>query len=146
VAIQKLEFYEGAAIHRLIRASDGLSIRYDSPFFVVNEEMKVLLKYSTAVRSPWAFTFTPEEQAELHKWGRSGPLIVGMVCGGDAIAAITYGSYARIAQSRSTSLRIACTRLHGEHFKVKGPDGITDQKVAPADWTQWVTQFRRKAA
>lgn len=69
MAIKKQEFYEGAALHLLVRSGRVTSIRYDSPLFLVNNQVLVLLKYSTKGRSPWGFTFTTDEQALLRKNG-----------------------------------------------------------------------------
>jgi hypothetical protein len=56
MGIKKQEFYEGAALHILAQAGTIRSITYAAPFFTLNEELLVLLKYSTKGRSPWAFT------------------------------------------------------------------------------------------
>lgn len=65
MAIKKQEFYEGAALHLLACTGQIASIRYDAPFFFLNERLSVLLKYSTKTRSPWGFTFTLAEQMGL---------------------------------------------------------------------------------
>jgi len=65
MAIKKQEFYEGAALHLLARNGGIAGIRYESPFFVLNDDPWVLLKYSTRGRSPWGFTFMPDEQVLL---------------------------------------------------------------------------------
>jgi site-specific DNA-cytosine methylase len=57
VPIRKQEFYEGAALHLAARTGRVRSLRYEQPFFRFNETLAVMLKYSTGVRSPWAFTF-----------------------------------------------------------------------------------------
>jgi len=65
MAIKKQEFYEGAALHLLARTGGIMSIRYDAPFFLLNDQLLVILKYSTRGRSPWGFTFTRDEQVLL---------------------------------------------------------------------------------
>ena len=65
MAIKKREYYEGAALYRVICANQVDSIRYEPPFFVMNDLLSVLLKYSTKNRSPWGFTFSIEEQVLL---------------------------------------------------------------------------------
>ena len=49
MAIQKQEFYEGAALHLVARSGHVTSVRYDPPFFFLNDRMRVLLKYSTKI-------------------------------------------------------------------------------------------------
>lgn len=135
MAIQKQEFYEGAALHQLARGSGIAGIRYEAPFFVVND-LPLFLKYSTKGRSPWAFTFTPEEQSVLQKRASKSEsgLVIGLICGADGIAAIAYGAYETIAVPRKSSVHVSCCRRHGQHYAVAGPDGELDRKIAPSLW------------
>ena len=134
MAIQKQEFYEGAALHQLARGSGIACIRYDHPFFVVNDHFTLCLKYSTKGRSPWAFTFTPWEQALLEERASQAGLVIGLICGDDGIAGITYDAYRGIASPRKASVRVSCYRRHGQHYSVAGPDGELDRKISPSMW------------
>ena len=137
MAIKKQEFYEGAALHRLARTGAIPGIRYYAPFFVVSGELFVLLKYSTRTRSPWGFTFTPDEQEQLHvRAFEHQPVVIAMICGNDGIAAIRYDAYQTIAFPKTTALRITCARLYGKYYRVTGPDGRLDRKIAPSEWHQ----------
>jgi len=136
MAIQKQEFYEGAAIHQLLRVLCDVRVSFSSPYFVVNGKTRLHLKHSTAVRSPWGFTFTPAEQALLIRDAACGsPIIIGLVCGSDGIVGLTMQNYLAIASQRGTALRIACSRSHRTHFTVSGPDGALPGKMAPSNWT-----------
>lgn len=134
MAIKKQEFYEGAALHMLARSGRITSIRYEPPLFVVNDQLLVLLKYSTRSRSPWGFTFLPEEQVLLQNRASESKIVIGLICGADGVAAFTYASYRSVAAPRKTAVHIACYRQHGEHYEVNGPDGRLDGKVAPSNW------------
>lgn len=134
MAIQKQEFYEGAALHQLIRGAGEVLIRYVSPLFILNDRLQIHLKYSTIVRSPWGFTFNPDEQQLLLKRAAELPLAIGLVCGADGIVVLSFEQYAEIACPRATAVRIGCSRKHREHFVVSGPDGIVPGKIAPSDW------------
>ena len=136
MAIKKQEFYEGAALHVLARSGGITSIRYDAPFFLLNERLLVLFKYSTRSRSPWGFTFTSDEQALLRTRAGRSNIVIGLICGSDGVAAFSYDSYRTIAHSRQSAVHIACYRQHGKHYDVKGPDGPLDEKVAPSLWRQ----------
>ncbi len=132
--IKKQEFYEGAALHQLARAGAIAGIRYEPPFFVLNERLLVRLKHSTKGRSPWAFTFTRDEQSQLHESASVFSIVIGLVCGDDGVVALKYDAFGKIAAFRETAIHIACYRQHGEHYEVTGPDGTHDGKVAPSNW------------
>jgi len=132
--IKKQEFYEGAALHVLARTGGITSIRYDAPFFLLNNQLLVYLKYSTRGRSPWGFTFMPEEQVLMHDRASESKVVIGLICGGDGVAAVTFDDYRSVAAPRESAIHIACYRQHGEHYEVNGPDGKLDRKVAPSNW------------
>lgn len=134
MAIKKQEFYEGAALHLLARNGSIKSIRYEAPLFVVNDQVLVLLKYSTKGRSPWGFTFTTDEQALLETKAPERKIVIGLVCGADGVASITYDAYKSVVTPRNSAVHIACYRQHGEHYEVNGPDGTLNWKVAPSNW------------
>ena len=134
MAITKQEFYEGAALHRLARNGGITSIQYKPPLFVLNNRLLVLLKYSTKTRSPWGFTFTPDEQVLLQNRAAESKIVIGLICGADGVVAFTYEAYQSVAAPRKSAVHIACYRQHGEHYEVNGPDGRLDGKVAPSNW------------
>jgi hypothetical protein len=134
MAIRKQEFYEGAALHLIARTGQISSIRYDAPFFLLNNRLSVLLKYSTKGRSPWGFTFTADEQISLETRASEFKTAIALICGADGVAAIGYDAYASVASRRRGAVHIACYRRHGEHYEVNGPDGTLRNKVAPANW------------
>lgn len=134
--IRKQEFYEGAALHLLARAGLVMGIRYEAPLFVINNELLVHLKYSTKNRSPWGFTFTTDEQLLLRNRAIGARLVIGLICGADGVATLTYDSYRSVAAPRKAAVHISCYRKHGEHYEVNGPDGCLVGKVAPASWQQ----------
>jgi hypothetical protein len=134
MTIQKQQFYEGAALH-ILACNGGLNrLRYDRPFFRLNDELMVYFKYSTKNRSPWGFTFASAEQRLLHtKMPRLG-IVIALVCGSDGVAALDGDQYQAIATERPTAIHLSCCRLHGEHYDISGPDGTLARKVAPSKW------------
>ena len=134
MGIKKQEFYEGAALHLLARAGGVVSIRYAAPFFVLNDQLFIYLKYSTRGRSPWGFTFMPDEQELLQAKFPDSKIVIGLICGADGVAALSYDAYLSVAEHRKTAVHIACYRQHGEHYEVNGPDGRLHEKVAPSNW------------
>ena len=134
MAIKKQEFYEGAALHILARSGLVTSISYEPPFFTINGDLLVLLKYTTKNRSPWGFTFTPAEQKLLKERAEELRTFVGLVCGSDGVAALIYSDFTTIAAPRNSSIHISCYRDHNQHYEINGPDGTFDRKIAPSSW------------
>ncbi len=134
MGIKKQEFYEGAALHLLARAGGITSIRYDAPFFLLNDHLLVLLKHCTKGRSPWGFTFTGDEQGILQERASRLRVVIGLVCGADGVAAVPYDAYLSVATPRESAVHIACYRQFNEHYEVNGPDGTMAGKVAPSNW------------
>lgn len=145
MAIKKQEFYEGAALHQVIRASGAVQIQYHPPFFVLDSAVAVYLKYSTKNRGPWGFTFTPDEQQRISLGGPTSVTILGLVCGSDGVAALSQAQFLSISRIRSTALNLSCARRYGEHYEVSGPDGVLKGKVAPSRWTRLIKEALREA-
>lgn len=134
MTIRKQEFYEGAALHQLVRTGRISRLTYEPPLFTVNNEILVCLKYSTGGRSPWGFTFTVDERRLLRTRAKKARLVIGLICGADGVAAISYEDYRAIAGRKRSATHIACYRKHGKHYGVFGPDGELNRKVAPSHW------------
>jgi hypothetical protein len=134
MAIKKQEFYEGAALHLLTRSGQVTSLQYEPPFFLLNDRLSVLLKYSTRGRSPWGFTFTVDEQELLQTRASANKIALGLICGADGVASFSYESYLTIAIPKQAAVHIACYRQHGEHYEISGPDGTLNRKIAPSGW------------
>jgi hypothetical protein len=134
MAIKKQEFYEGAALFLIARTGKVSGLKYQPPFFLINDRLWVLLKYSTKSRSPWGFTFTADEQEVLQLRAGNFKTAIGLICGSDGVATLPYESYLKVATPRKAAIRIACFRNHGEYYEVSGPDGSLDKKVSPSGW------------
>ena len=81
--IRKQEFYEGAALHLLARSEQIVGVLVESPFFLLNGRLLVLLKYSTKGRSPWGFSFALNEQTRLQEGAAKYQTKIGVICGAD---------------------------------------------------------------
>ena|SRR5450432_527192 len=140
MVIKKQEFYEGAALHLIARTGLVARISYDAPFFLLNDRLSVLLKYSTKGRSPWSFTFSTDEQTFLNARASKSETAIALICGADGVAAFGYESFLKVATHRQDAIHIACYRRHGEHYEVNGTDGTFARKVAPSNWLRILEQ------
>lgn len=134
MTIRKQEFYEGAALYLLARTGRVKSVQYHPPFILINEQLLLFIKYSTKGRSPWGFTFMPDEQQLLQEQSASQEIMIGLVCGADGVAALPYDGFRSIAFTKTSALHIACYRDHGQHYEINGPDGKLKRKVPPSGW------------
>src|SRR5260370_37110457 len=112
MGISKQEFYEGAAIHQLARRGGITSLRYEAPFFTISDRLLVLLKYSTRTRSPWGFTFMPEEQRLLEAKAATAAAVIGLICGADGGAALPYTAYVEIAPRPAGAIQLSSYWFH----------------------------------
>src|SRR5262245_49032241 len=115
--LKKQEFYEGAALHLLVRSGRIERLTYSQPFFHLNEDCAVLLKYSTKGRSPWAFTFMPDEQAALVQMAAKKRTVVALVCGSDGVASFSFEELQTISNPLRVAFHVACYRQHGQHYE-----------------------------
>ena len=134
MAIKKQEFYEGAAVHLLVRSQRVTTLRYEAPLFVVNDRFLVYFKYSTRGRSPWGFSFTPDEQLLLERRAAQEKVVIGLICGSDGVAGLTYDQFCAVAPRTTSSVHVSCYRAHGGHYEVNGPAGTLKRKVPPSQW------------
>jgi hypothetical protein len=132
MAIKKQEFYEGAALHALLSRGGTLRIKYEAPFFHVNECFLILLKYSARKRSPWGFTFSKSEMQAMS--AVTSRLEIGLICGADGVAALAFDNFSVIAGVSGATAHIACYRGYDQHYLIKGPEGAVDKKIPPSRW------------
>ncbi len=134
MTILKQQFYEGAALHALIRAGKISSIEYQEPFFIFNGSISVSFKYSTAPKSPWGFTFTQREQAVISAKAVKSQIYIGLICGSDGIVALDYSSFKIVVPMQLFPVRVSCYRNHGEKYEVRGSEKSLPRKVSPSAW------------
>ncbi len=136
MAIRKLEYYEGAALFRLIRSLGEVRIRSDDGAMVIEEQIRVYFKYSTRTRTPWSFTFSGAERHAFAVHSAKMPVLIGLVCGSDGIAALEYSDLLEIAGDGELRAGISCSRRYDEHYTISGPVRELGRKIAPSAWNK----------
>jgi hypothetical protein len=139
MGIKQQEFYEGAALHLLARTQEISGIFFDSPFFILNGRLLVLLKYSTKNGSRWDFSFSVNEQERLHQKAAKFEAKIGLICGSDGVASFDYDEYLTIASTRPTPIYIACSRNQSGFYVIGGPDGMLGRAIVPSQWQKVLT-------
>ena len=136
--LEKLEYYHGAAIIRLLEDERCGDIkRHKLLGYVVNLHTFILLKYSTKGRSPWGFTFDQEDVDRASRVAADYQrVILGLICGGDGICAINWEEGRRLLADQPG--RIAVGRKHNHSYSVWGTAGELKWKVPVNRWPSLV--------
>lgn len=131
--IEKLEFYHGAALVRVVEDPRCTGIARHPYGYRVNESRLVVIKYSTKAHSPWGFTFTAEDVSRLKAAAAEfGECLVALVCGGDGICALSWTDTAPLLGGSPG--RIGAKRGFAGCYALSGPAGELKGKVAMNRW------------
>ena len=131
--IEKLEFYHGAALVRVIEDPRCKSIVKHACGYRVNNDRILAIKYSTKARSPWGFAFSGEDISRFEEASTEfGECAIALVCGGDGICAFSWSICASLLGGSSG--RIAAKRGFAGCYAVCGPAGELKGKVAMNRW------------
>ncbi|MDD4762007.1 MAG: hypothetical protein PHZ25_03235 [Candidatus Pacebacteria bacterium] len=131
--LDKLEFYHGAALVRLMEHPQCRSVRKCGLGYVVNDEVYVLVKYTTKHRSPWRFSFDHDDlsglKSDAQTWKTA---VVALVCGGDGVCALTMGQCDRLLGGGMGW--ISAKRGFNESYAVAGSADELEHKVPVMFW------------
>src|SRR5712664_3047506 len=131
--IEKLEFYHGAALVRLIEDARCAAITKHECGYLVNHSRIIMIKYSTKGHSPWGFTFSPDDIARIGKAEEeSHGAVVALVCGGDGVCVLFWTDIEKLLASSPG--RIAAKRGFAGCYAISGPEGKMKGRVAMNRW------------
>jgi hypothetical protein len=131
--IEKLEFYHGAALVRVIEDPRCRAIAKHACGYQVNSNRILAIKYSTKAQSPWGFTFSDDDILRFSVANEEcGDCSIALVCGGDGVCAISWETAAELLGMSPG--RIAAKRAFAGCYAVSGPAGPLKGKVAMNRW------------
>ena len=131
--IDKQEYYHGAAIVRLLDDSRFVTVKKHKLGYIVNDEVVVLVKYSTKNRTPWRFTCTLDEMVGIETLlQRKVKVVIALTCGGDGICAINASELLNVMGDNPGW--IAVKRNFNEQYGVSGQYGLLERKIAFQRW------------
>ena len=131
--IDRQEYYHGAALIRLVDDKRFKTISKHSLGYVVNDEVLILLKYSTKSRTPWRFTFTLDEMIFVETTiKQKDKIVIVLICGGDGICPIHAKELYGILGDNPGWISIG--RKFNEQYGVAGPNGQLLRKVPFQRW------------
>jgi len=111
--IQEQDLFHGAALtqiveHSSFKALNRASTKYGH--YLVNIDRHVFVKYSKSTRSPWRFTFQPNDLQSIQAEVSAGHLVfLCLVCGKTTVCALTeaeFSSLIDINASRTQWVRV----------------------------------------
>ncbi len=131
--IEKLEFYHGAALVRLIEDPRCVTIGKYPYGYCVNQDRIIAIKYSTKARSPWGFTVSEDDIGRFTVAVEEfGNCVVAFVCGGDGVCALPWPAVVQLLGQASGWVSVK--RGFAGCYAVSGPAGALKRKVAMNRW------------
>lgn len=131
--IDKIDYYHGAAIVRLIEDSRCRTIGKCDYGYLINDEILVYLKYSTKGHSPWHFTITADDMNRLARAVEAlKRCVVGFVCGGDGVCAARWLSVSQLIAAPPAW--ITARRAFNGSYGLSGSRGALKHKIALNQW------------
>jgi hypothetical protein len=136
--LDEYEFYQGAVLRQLIVESEiTLAIR---PFlregriaaFVLNGLAGIYVKHSSKRMSPWRFSFTIEQAADLLDLeGKYPDSFVVLVCETDGLVTISVADLHRIVDFQETdNAWLSVARPPRAQYALAGNKGDLERKIA----------------
>lgn len=132
------QFYHGALLHELI-VTAGCEVRISLRDFhgrpdayVINGEVGILIKHSTARLTPWLFTFAKEHVGELRVLGAETRVcFVVFVCGEDGFVCVRDSDLIKILTPTNTDVvSVRVDRRPRKMYRVSSSGNSLDGKVA----------------
>jgi hypothetical protein len=129
-------FQEGLYIKRIIDDKSG--------FYLLNNTLPVLFKYSTKRTNPWSFSIRKDvldiylSLVEFYK-----ECLIILICGIDGVISLNYSEVCNIINIdiQSEQKRISAKRKLGEMYYISGSDGKIRNKVSQKSVTDNLQRY-----
>lgn len=147
--IKDEELLHGAALVRLIESADATktAIDFDKDLHLslyrvsrAGHRVGVLLKISTARKSPWGFTFTPSELEAVERYRERyprDPFYFVLVCNRDGICCAPLDVVEALLDEGETLewKRVGVRRPRGGSYWLSGPGRVQHERSIPmSNW------------
>ena len=138
--LDEYEFYQGAVLRQLVVGNDiSLSLSF-RPFlregriaaFVMNGRVGLYIKHSSKTMSPWRFSFSIEQAADLLDLEAKYPdLFVVFVCETDGLVSLPLSALHEIVDFHQTeNAWVSVSRPPRNQYAIAGNKDELDRKVA----------------
>jgi hypothetical protein len=129
--------FHGAAIATIIdEIESGIKIRKifanSVGFYILNDQLPILVKYTTKRNSPWSFTFNNGHLSLYYELcSKYGECIVILVCGSDGFVSIGKTEVDQIIRlDNENQKQISVIRKLKHMYAVSGTDGNINQRIS----------------
>lgn len=147
--IKEFQFYHGAALARLIHATQPVSVELyptkSNSSYIVNGRIGVFIKYSSKRMSPWRFSFHKDHQDEiLEMRNKLDDVFLVLVCEDDGIATLSFEELKNVLNEIHEETEwISVSRKPKEKYTIKGSDGKLKFKIGDNEYPKKVLEARR---
>jgi hypothetical protein len=136
--IPEYQFFHGAFLHEIIvtAGSDVIislkDIHGRRNAFAINDKIGVLIKHSSARLTPWSFTFTKENLAELLALrAETNVCFVALVCDDDGFVCIRDSDLIEILSPKhADAVAVRVDRRPRKMYRVSSSGNSLDRKLA----------------
>jgi hypothetical protein len=140
--LSKISFFHGSALIQILNHACYKSVikyREIGGSYLINNSIKIYIKYSQEKLPPWRFTFSKEhilETISMHNEG--GNLYIVLVCNEDGICCLNWKEFETIisVENRVFPKWIAATRRKNEKYTIWGRDGKLKHKIGNSDFPE----------
>lgn len=135
--IKEFQFYHGVVLARLLHdakhvGSISLYPSSSNASYVINGNIGIYVKHSTARMSPWTFSFEKKHQDEiLEMKNKLGKVFVTFVCRDDGIACLNFNELKQVLDHIHEDMPewVRIQRRPREKYKIAGSDGVLKFKI-----------------
>ncbi|MGE3424959.1 MAG: hypothetical protein AB7N24_23165 [Dehalococcoidia bacterium] len=146
--IREIEAFHGYALARLVRSFPGsVEIgRYPAAggsAYAINNQVGLLVKYSSKRLPPWIFTFTPDHLKDLAVLDAAmKQVVIALVCHKDGIVGLSLDEVTFLIGSEvERQVAISTKRRRRELYRVWGPMSEMDKKISDRDFVRRVSGY-----
>jgi hypothetical protein len=117
-------------------------------FYILNDKLPILLKYSTKRTNPWSFSFDMEGLLQVESlFNKYEQCLIIFVCGIDGIISLNYSEFTQIIiMETNSSKRIGISIKLKKMYSVLGSDGILKRKVSQKSLNEHLEKYLYKEA
>ncbi|VWC75693.1 hypothetical protein [Burkholderia lata] len=126
------DFYYGAALAQIAAypvLSHVHSVGGKDGYYQINGDKLLLIKYATANRGAWRFTFRPDDLVDL-AWSADYIVWLVLVCGGETVCLLNEDEVKEVVNCESTDNQwISVESSNGRSMKVAGSAGPLRRRI-----------------